>query len=48
VVAALNLAAHTSMISLEEMEIRFLPDLLATADKIAAQVKFRQEDEMTQ
>lgn len=44
VVAAVNLAAHTSMISLEDMEIQFLPDLLATADSISARVKLRRDD----
>ncbi len=47
VVAAVNLAAHTSMISLEDMEIQFLPDLLATADNISARVKPRRGDEVS-
>ncbi len=45
VVAALNLAAHTSMISLEEMADRLLPHLLATADNISARLGFRRDDE---
>ncbi|MGA9315710.1 MAG: IclR family transcriptional regulator [Solirubrobacteraceae bacterium] len=45
VVAALNLAAHTSMISLEEMADQLLPHLLATADNISARLGFRRDDE---
>lgn len=45
VVAALNLAAHTSMISLEEMTDQLLPHLLATADNISARLGLRRDDE---
>jgi IclR family transcriptional regulator, pca regulon regulatory protein len=48
VVAAINLAAHVSMISLEEMVDRFLPDLLAAAESISARLGHRPEDEATQ
>ncbi|HTC59202.1 MAG TPA: IclR family transcriptional regulator [Solirubrobacteraceae bacterium] len=45
VVAALNLSAHTSMISLEEMADQLSPHLLATADNISARLGFRRDDE---
>jgi IclR family pca regulon transcriptional regulator len=45
VVAAINLAAHTSMISLEEMVDQLLPHLLVTADNISARLGFRRDDE---
>ncbi len=41
VVAAINLAAHTSMISSEEMVDQFLPHLLAAADDISARLGYR-------
>jgi IclR family transcriptional regulator, pca regulon regulatory protein len=44
-VAALNLAAHTSMISVEEMVERLLSHLLATADNISARLGYRRDDE---
>jgi IclR family pca regulon transcriptional regulator len=47
VVAAINMAAHTEMISLEEMVDRLLPHLLATADQISARLGFRRDDEAT-
>lgn len=47
VVAAINLAAHTSMISLEEMVDRLSPHLLATADNISARLGYRRDDEAT-
>ena len=47
VVAAINLAAHTSMISLEEMVDQLSPHLLATADNISARLGFRRDDEIT-
>src|ERR1700728_748557 len=43
VVAAVNLAAHASMISSEEMINRLLPDLLAAADDISARLGYRFE-----
>ncbi len=45
VVAAINMAAHTSMISLEEMVDRLLPHLLATADNISARLGYRRDGE---
>jgi DNA-binding IclR family transcriptional regulator len=45
VVAALNMAAHTSMLSLEEMLGQLSPHLLATADRISARLGFRRDDE---
>jgi IclR family transcriptional regulator, pca regulon regulatory protein len=45
VVAAINLAAHTSMISLEEMVDQLSPHLLATADNISARLGYRRDDE---
>ncbi len=44
VVAAINLAAHTSMISSEEMVDQLLQHLLATADNISARLGYRFED----
>jgi IclR family pca regulon transcriptional regulator len=44
VVAAINLAAHTSMISSVEMVDQLLPHLLATADNISARLGYRFED----
>ncbi len=46
VVAAVNLAAHISMISLEEMANQLLPHLLATADNISARLGYRRDDEV--
>jgi IclR family pca regulon transcriptional regulator len=46
VVAAINLAAHTSMISLEEMVDRLSPHLLATADNISARLGYRRDNEV--
>jgi IclR family pca regulon transcriptional regulator len=40
VVAAINLVAHTSMISLEGMVDQYLPDLRMTADSISERVGF--------
>jgi DNA-binding IclR family transcriptional regulator len=45
VVAALNSAAHTSMIPTKEMTDHLLPHLLATADNISARMGFRRDDE---
>jgi IclR family transcriptional regulator, pca regulon regulatory protein len=44
VVAAINLAAHSSMISSEEMEAQFLPHLLVAAEDISARLGFRHDD----
>ncbi len=45
VVAAVNLAAHTSMISLEEMVDQFSSHLLDAANNISACLGFRRDDE---
>jgi IclR family pca regulon transcriptional regulator len=45
VVAAVNLAAHTSMISLQELADALAPHLLTTADRISARLGYRREDE---
>jgi IclR family pca regulon transcriptional regulator len=45
VVAAINMAAHASMISLEEMVDQLMPHLLATADNISARLGYRRDDE---
>lgn len=45
VVAALNVAAHSSMISLEEMVDALGPHLVATADNISARLGYRRDDE---
>ncbi len=45
VVAAINLEANTSLISLGEMVDQFLPHLLATADNISARLGYRRDDE---
>ena len=45
VVAALNMAAHTSMISIEDMVDQLRSYLLVTADHISARLGFRREDE---
>jgi IclR family pca regulon transcriptional regulator len=44
-VAAINMAAHVSMISLSELVDQFLPHLLVTADNISARLGFRRDDE---
>jgi IclR family pca regulon transcriptional regulator len=44
VVAAVDLAAHMSMISLEEMVDQLSPHLLATADNISARLGYRRDD----
>lgn len=48
VVAALNMAAHTSMISLPEMVGALVPHVLATADRISARLGYRRSDEISQ
>jgi IclR family pca regulon transcriptional regulator len=45
VVAAINLAAHTSMIALEELIDALGPHLVATADQISARLGYRRDDE---
>ncbi len=45
VVAAVNMAAHSSMISLEEMVDHLGPHLVSTADRISARLGYRREDE---
>jgi IclR family transcriptional regulator, pca regulon regulatory protein len=47
VAAALNMAAHTSMISVEEMIDRLAPHLVSTADQISARLGYRRDDEAT-
>lgn len=47
VVASINLAAHTSMISLEEMVDQLSSHLLATSDNISARLGYRRDDEIT-
>jgi IclR family transcriptional regulator, pca regulon regulatory protein len=45
VVAAINMAAHASMISLEELVDALGPHLVATADHISARLGYRRDDE---
>jgi IclR family pca regulon transcriptional regulator len=45
VVAAVNMAAHGSMISLEEMVNALSPHLVSTADRISARLGYRRADE---
>ncbi|HEY7961851.1 MAG TPA: IclR family transcriptional regulator [Solirubrobacteraceae bacterium] len=45
VVAAVNMAAHSSMISLEEMVDHLAPHLVSTADRISARLGYRRNDE---
>ncbi len=45
VVAALAMAAHTSMIELQGLVDELLPQLLATADQVSARLGFRRDDE---
>jgi IclR family pca regulon transcriptional regulator len=45
VVAAVNLAAHTSMISLSELVDALCPHLVSTADRISARLGYRRDDE---
>jgi IclR family pca regulon transcriptional regulator len=45
VVAAVNLAARSSMISLEELVDALAPHLLSTADRISARLGYRRDDE---
>jgi IclR family transcriptional regulator, pca regulon regulatory protein len=46
VVAAINLAAHTSMIALSDLVDQLVPHLLATADQISARLGYRRDDEV--
>jgi IclR family pca regulon transcriptional regulator len=46
VVAAVALAAHSSMISLQELVDALSPHLLATADRISARLGYRRNDEI--
>jgi IclR family transcriptional regulator, pca regulon regulatory protein len=45
VVAAIGMAAHSSMISLEEMVDALGPHLVSTADRISARLGYRRDDE---
>jgi IclR family transcriptional regulator, pca regulon regulatory protein len=45
VVAAANIAAHSSMISLEELVDALSPHLISTADRISARLGYRRDDE---
>jgi IclR family transcriptional regulator, pca regulon regulatory protein len=45
VVAAVNMAAHSSMISLEELVDHLGPHLVSTADRISARLGYRRDDE---
>lgn len=45
VVAALNLEADSSLISLEEMVDALGPHLISTADRISARLGYRRDDE---
>jgi IclR family pca regulon transcriptional regulator len=45
VVAAVNMAAHSSMISLEELVNALGPHLVSTADRISARLGYRRDDE---
>ncbi|HEY5045266.1 MAG TPA: IclR family transcriptional regulator [Solirubrobacteraceae bacterium] len=45
VVAAVNLAAHSSMISLEELVDALGPHLVSTADRVSARLGYRRDDE---
>jgi IclR family transcriptional regulator, pca regulon regulatory protein len=46
VVAAVNMVAHSSMISLEELVDALDPHLVSTADRISARLGYRRDDEM--
>ena len=47
VVAALNLAADASMISLSELVDALTPHLISTADRISARLGYRRDDEQS-
>jgi IclR family pca regulon transcriptional regulator len=44
-VAAINLAAHSSMITLEELVDALGPHLISTADRISQRLGYRRNDE---
>jgi IclR family pca regulon transcriptional regulator len=46
VVAAVNMAVHSSMISLEELVNALRPHLVSTADQLSARLGFRRDDEL--
>jgi len=46
VIAAVNMAAHSSMISLEELVEHLGPHLVSTADRISARLGYRRDDEL--
>ena len=46
VVAAANMAAHSSMISLQDLVDHLGPHLVATADRISARLGYRRDDEI--
>ncbi len=46
VVAAVNIAAHSSMISLEELVEHLGPHLVSTADRISARLGYRRDNEL--
>ena len=48
IVAAINMAVHASMISLEGLVDALGPHLIATADNISARLGYRREDEQGQ
>jgi DNA-binding IclR family transcriptional regulator len=45
VVAAVNMVAHSSMISLEELVDALGPHLVSTADRVCARLGYRRDDE---
>ncbi|MGA2322173.1 MAG: IclR family transcriptional regulator [Solirubrobacteraceae bacterium] len=45
VIAAVSLAAHTSMISLAELVDALSPHLISTADRVSARLGYRRDDE---
>jgi IclR family pca regulon transcriptional regulator len=45
VIAAVNMAAHSSMISLGELVDALGPHLVSTADRISARLGYRRDDE---
>jgi len=45
VIAAVNMAAHSSMISLEDLVEHLGPHLVSTADRISARLGYRRDDE---
>ena len=47
VIAAVNLAAHTSMISLSGLVDALSPQLISTADRVSARLGYRRDDETT-